>query len=394
MWDARSADLVGELARAMGFEVGRRMLKWTRANLDVPGVGNIGASNTQYQQLLTALDLYGVSSKADPDDPGLVPVLRQVRERAQQQLTQHPGEERNAAVTQVRNDAHTETGRVLLANVNRADRAMTADPSFQHADAVLLAADAYLREFAGSGDAASVVAIRDLIIHHKMTHAMLLNDGSTVECNLVADKWYYNKPRMAVPADINCGLCTAAAVITAVTGSFVTTADVVRRIYPAAPLVDAARTGLAGRDYATVYQHPESFVSFGRNLQGGSNMADLAKTVTVNAKAADGIKAVAQQFGVTEQGTQSTALPFADAVQAMLQPKYDGCVFAVLVVSAGHWNFARRTPDGLVFVDYQTDRPDKQGPQIGTNPQMGVKATAAQRDLGDQQTVTFLAFSR
>lgn len=46
------------------------MLKWTRANLDIPGVGNIGASNTQYEQLLTALDLYVVASKADSDDPG------------------------------------------------------------------------------------------------------------------------------------------------------------------------------------------------------------------------------------------------------------------------------------------------------------------------------------
>lgn len=97
-------------------------------------------------------------------------------------------------------------------------------------------------------------------------------------------------------------------------------------------------------------------------------MADLSKTVTVNVKAADGIKKVAQRFGVAEQGTQSAAMPFAEAVQAMLQPKYDGCVFAVLVVSAG--------------------------PQIGNTPQMGVKATAAARDLGNQQNVSFLAFSR
>lgn len=370
------------------------MLKWTRANLDVPGMGNIGASNTQYEQLLTALDLYAVASKADPDDPGLVPVLRQVRDRAEQQLTQHPTEERNAAVTQVRDDARTETGRVLLATVHRADRAMTADPNFQHADTVLLTADAYLREFIRTSDAATVVAIRDRIMYHKTTHAMLLNDASTDQCNLVADRWYYTRPRPAIPADINCGLCTAAAVITAVTGSFVTTSDVVRMMHPAPELADAAKTGLAGRDYATVYQHPESFVSFSRTLQGGSSMADLSKTVTVNVKAADGIKTAAQRFGVAEQGTQSAALPFAEAVQAMLQPKYDGCVFAVLVVSAGHWNFARRTPDGLVFVDYQTDRPDKQGPQIGTTPQMGVKPTAAQRDLGYQQNISFLAFSR
>ncbi|MEV0251668.1 hypothetical protein AB0H76_34120 [Nocardia sp. NPDC050712] len=342
---------------------------------------------------MTALDLYEVSSKADADDQSLVPVLRQVRERAQQQLTQHPAEERNAAVTKVRDDAHTETGRVLLAAVHRADRVMTGDPNFQHADAILLAAEAYLREFAKTADAATVVEIRDRIIEHKMTHAMLLNDASTVECNLVADKWYYNKPRSAVPADINCGLCTAAAVITAVTGSFVTTADVVRKIHPAPQLGDAAKTGLAGRDYAKVYQHPETFVSFGRNLQGGSSMADLTKTVAVNVKAADGIKSVAQQFGVTAQGPQSAAQPYAQAVQEMLQPKYDGCVFAVLVASAGHWNFARRTPDGLVFVDYQTDRPGKQGPQIGTTPQLGVKDTAAERDLGDRQNASFLAFS-
>ncbi|MEV6279670.1 hypothetical protein [Nocardia sp. NPDC051832] len=370
------------------------MLKWTRANLDVTGVGNIGTSNTEYQELLTALDLYVVSSKADPDDPGLVPILRQVRGRADQQLTRHPAEERNAAVTRVRDDAHAETGRVLLAAVHRADRAMTSDPSFQHADAVLLTADAYLREFATTTDAAAVVAIRDQIMHHKMTHAMLLNDASTEECNLVADKWYYNKPRPAVPADINCGLCTTAAVITAVTGDFVTTADVVRKIHPAPQLAEPAKKGLAGRDYATVYQHPESFVSFGRNLQGGDSMADLSKTAAVNAKAAEGIKSAAQQFGVTAQGPQSPQLSFAEAAQAMLQPTYDGCVFAVLVVSAGHWNFARRTPDGLVFVDYQTDRRDKQGPQIGTTPQMGVKATAAERDLGSKQNVTFLAFSR
>lgn len=369
------------------------MLNWTRANLDVPGVGNTEASNTQYQQLLTALDLYEVSSKADPDDQALMPVLRQVRERAQQQLIQHPLEQRNAAVTRVRDDAYAEIGRVLLTTVHRADRAMTGDPSFQHADAVLLAVDAYLREFGGTNDAATVVAIRDRIMYHKMTHAMLLNAGATEEWNLVADKWYYNRPRAAVPADINCGLCTAAAVITAVTGNFVTTADVVRRIHPAPTLVDAARAGLQGRDYATIYQHPESFVSFGRNLQGGNNIADIAKTVEVNVKAAEGIKNVAQQFGVAEQGRQAVALSFPDAVQAMLQPQFDGCVFAVLVVSAGHWNFARRTPDGLVFVDYQTDRPDKQGPQIGVTPQLGVKATAADRNLGNQQKVSFLAFS-
>lgn len=366
------------------------MLTWTRANLDVAGVGNIEPSNTQYEQLLTALDLYEVASKADPDDPAVLPVLRQVRERAQQQLTQHPGEGRNAAVTRVRDDATAEVGRVLLVAVHRSDRVMTGDPSYQHADAVLLAADAFLREFAISADAATVVAIRDRIMDHKRSHAMLLNDGRTEECNLVADKWYNTRIRPAVPADINCGLCTAAAVITSVTGDFVTTSDVVRKRHPAPELHPLAQAGLAGRDYATVYQHPESFVSFGRNLQGGSSMADLAKTANVNIKAADGIKNIAQQFGVTEQGTQSDPLPFADAVRAMLQPKYDGCVFAVLVVSAGHWNFARRTPDGLVFVDYQTDRPDKQGPQIGTTPQMGV---AAQRNLGAQQNISFLAFS-
>ncbi|WP_019929733.1 hypothetical protein [Nocardia sp. BMG111209] len=370
------------------------MLKWTRANLDTPGVGNIGPSNTQYEQLLTALDLYADAGKTDPDDQSLVPVLRQVRDRAEQQLTQHPTEERNAAVARVRDDAHTETGRVLLATVHRADRAMTADPNFRHADAVLLATDAYLREFAKTDDATIVAEIRDRIMYHKMTHAMLLNTGSTAECNLVADKWYYTKPRMAVPADINCGLCTAAAVITAVTGSFVTTSDVVRMLSPNPQLVDAAKTGLAGRDYATVYQHPESFVRFDRTLQGGNSMADLAKTAEVNVKAAAGIKKVAQMFGVAEQGTQSDALPFAEAVQAMLQPTYEGCVFAVLIASAGHWNLARRTPDGLVFVDYQTDRPDRQGPQIGTTPQMGVKPIAAERDLGTKQNVSFLAFSR
>ncbi|HCT80099.1 MAG TPA: hypothetical protein DGT23_26745 [Micromonosporaceae bacterium] len=192
------------------------------------------------------------------------------------QLTEYPSEARNAAVTTVRRAAYDEVERVLLAAVDRADQQLGATPSFQTAEAVLFAADEYLREF-----------------------------GTTAN---------------------------------------------------AAALPTSARR---------LYQHPETFTQLGRTLQGGSSMADLAKTVRVNVEAADGTRHAVRLFGVSDRGGQPFAVRVAEAKQAMMLPRYQGCVFAVLVESAGHWNLARRTPDGVVFVDYQTDRVDKQGHRRG-----------------------------
>lgn len=216
--------------------------------------------------------------------------------------------------------------------------------------------------------------------------------GYTEVHNLSSERNYHIKPRGAVPADINCALCTTAAVVTNVTGRLVTTDAVVRALHPnptlAVPAAAALQSGPL--DYARLYQHPETFNrrSIGRTLQGGT--ADASRINQTNLLAAAGIKEAVGLFGVSAQGGQPTSVKVGHAKQMMMSPRYDGCVFAVLVESAGHWNFARKGETGIEFIDYQSDRPDKQGLTGGVTPQLGVTST----DLGGAQDVIFLAFGR
>ena len=113
----------------------------------------------------------------------------------------------------------------------------------------------------------------------------------------------------------------------------------------------------------------------------------LVELVAVDAAPDRATRAV-KLFGVSARG-QTSGVPFAWARQTMVSPTYQGCVFAVLVESGGHWNFARRTTSGLEFVDYQSDNEAMQGPEGGATPQMGVTTT----DLGEYHTVSFIAFS-
>lgn len=362
---------------------------WTRAELDKRGVGDIGGSFEPYRNLLGTLDRYETFSKRDADAPGLETILNEVIHWANRQLTDYPSEARNTAVAKVRDAAR---GALLGASVDRAHKQYLAAPSFHAAEVVLLAAHEYLTAFAVAAEGEEHVRrIRKAVLDDKAARKLFLNTGYTTEHNLSAERTYWSKTRGAVPADINCALCTAAAVVTNVTGKLVTTDEVVRKLYPKPELADPAQKALdsSGLDYAQLYQHPESFTRIGRTLQGGGSMADLSKTTTANNRAASGIRAaVVKHFGVSDRGGEPDSMRVEQARKMMLSPKYDGCVFAVLVESAGHWNFARRTETGVVFVDYQSDRDDMQGPQGGANPQMGVK----NQDLGDKHDVTFLAF--
>jgi len=369
------------------------MLQWTRAKLDQPGVGGTGGSFEPYRELLAALDRYHTFAKRDPDDAGLVSSLRQIVHWAGRQLDGYPTETRNAAVSEVRGAASDEVGRLLLANVERTGQQLRTAPSYQVAEAVLAAADDYLAEFDTTPEAGQVSNVREEALRYKHDNNLFVNTGSSKEHNLSSERNFYTHPRSAVPADVNCALCTAAAVVTAVTGTLVTTDAIVRQLHPLPALSGPATSALGDLDYAVVYQHPESFFRIGRTLQGGSSMADLPRIVAVNIKAAEGIKTAVRQYGVSVLGGQSPSMRVAEAKSEMMLPRYQGCVFAVLVESAGHWNLARRTRDGVLFVDYQTDHVDRHGPQTGANPQMGVKP-AGQRDLGEQHDVTFLAFTR
>lgn len=368
----------------------QRQLDWTRGKLDQPGLGAIGGSSEPYRNLLAALDRYAATSGHDPDNLVVVPVLRDVIRWADRQLDEHPEEARNTAVAHVQSDAQNEVGRVMVVEVERAHHEYQSTPlTFASSEAVLIAANTYLREF-GADDAPHVLQIRDAVQDDRARSNLTLNTGYTEEHNLSAVATYHSKPRAAVPAEINCALCTAAAVITNVTGHVVTTGAIVRRLYPPPlnlPAGPQQALNSQQLDYSRVYQHPEIFNQLGRTLQGG--MADVSRTVRVNIAAADGIKQTVERYGVQSKGGERRTLPFTDARREMLSSRYDGCVFAVLVESAGHWNFARRTDHGLLFVDYQSDSEDMWGPDAGDTPRMGVKV----EDLGAGHNMSFMAFS-
>jgi hypothetical protein len=361
------------------------MLTWTRRTLDVPDVGAIGGSFGEYRELLAALDRYESAARdLGPDDPAVLDCIQKIVLWSDQQLISHPTEARNEAVRKVRAAAYAEVARVAYP-------AFTSAPSYDTAEAVLLAANACLEtpadpSFATVAD--RVQGYRTAVLQYKAGSAGFLNTGDTEVRSLRANRLYYSKPNAATPADVNCGLCTAAAVLTNLTHNLTTTDAVVQAIHPAPNLTAAIVTDLHNlhTTYARVYQHPEAFDQLDRTLTGGGG--DLVRFDAVNASMTAGIRRVVTGRGFACVGQLDSRLPVPDARRLMLERKYDGCVFAVLVVSEGHWNYARKTDRGIEFIDYQTDRPDMQGPVAGPSPQMGVK----HRDLGEGPQVTFLAF--
>ncbi|MER5642433.1 hypothetical protein ABT095_36530 [Kitasatospora sp. NPDC002227] len=370
------------------------MLEWTREKLDRRDAGDIGGSFEPYRELLAALDRYAKAAPRDPDDQALAALLRVIIGHARNQLERHPAEARNLAVRAVHDAAQAELERLLRTAVERAAQRLSAAPGYHAAESVLFATDDYRREFDGHAHAGQVAARRQEALNYKFETFQYVNTASTGEHNVSADRHYLTRTRMVVPAKVNCALCTAAGVATSLTGRLVSTDALVRHLYPNPDEVlsgDADRALVAdGLDYAKVYQHPESFNRIGRTLTGG--MADVSSTSLVNSQAAEGMRRALQRLGVPALGERSATMTAAEAKRVMTQSEYEGCVFAVLLVSAGHWNAARRTASGLRFIDYQTDHVGWDGARSGPNPQKGMDPAPARRDLGDEETVSFTAF--
>jgi hypothetical protein len=359
----------------------KNMFEWTRAKLDRPDAGAVGGSYGEYRELLAALDRHELAAKDGPHAPAALKCLQKIISWSDAQLLEHPTEARNAAVRKVRAAAYAELTEVALAAFNAAQ-------SYATAEAVLLAANACLETPPDGATADQVKQHRSAALQYKKNNNLFLNTGYRDELNFRTDKFYNTRPRMGVPADLNCGLCTAAAVITNLNGNPMTT-DVLVGTMRTAPSDPTVVTALQNdkHDWKRVYQHPEIFAGLERTLT--NSLADASKIEGVNDSMTQGIKKeVVDRYHRTFVGEQKIAVPVPDARRQMLDPKYDGCVFAILVVSDGHWNYAHKTEHGLEFVDYQTDRQDDIGPVAGASPQMGVK----QCSLGEKQNVTFMAF--
>ncbi len=214
-----------------------------------------------------------------------------------------------------------------------------------------------------------------------------LNDASNVEENLRVDKFRNQRSAFRIPAQINCALCTCAAVIRHITGLTLTTGDLIIRLH-AQTNPDKLHQEFGGKlpaDYQRTFQHPGSLAGLGYQQVGP---ADIER---INATNVDKIQDCCQLFGVN-RGLVERHLPLAQAITRMEALLPQGYVFAVLVAGEGHWNFAQAGPNNkLEFIDYQSDHAEFAGPATGSTPQVGIvnRSIPAQNQLTD-----FVAFKR
>lgn len=214
-----------------------------------------------------------------------------------------------------------------------------------------------------------------------------LNDASNEDENLRIDRFRTKSPAFRIPAQVNCALCSCAAVIRHLTGLTLTTGDLIIRLH--------AETNPEGLhyefdrklpdNYHQIFQHPGSLVKLGYQKVGPSDIE------RINATNVAKIQQCCQLFGI-EPGPVKRGLPLTTAMTQMQALLSQGYVFAVLVAGEGHWNFAHAGSGGeLEFVDYQSDHAEFDGPASGSTPQVGI----VNRSIpANDQLTDYVAFRR
>jgi len=191
-----------------------------------------------------------------------------------------------------------------------------------------------------------------------------INTGRSDHLNLRVDRRRHYNAVGGIPAELNCSLCTAAAVVTHATGNFTTTSDVA---------AEFPYRGTLHPDFQAdpAYQHSNTFSGDTYKKSGPANISDIndSQIRGVISFCRDKINRGKSGILIVIESA-SQPLPNAKAEMRAMGSEY---LFAVLVEGKGHWNFAHNPSQGLEFIDYQSDHADYAGAVHGPDPMLGIR---------------------
>ena len=191
-------------------------------------------------------------------------------------------------------------------------------------------------------------------------------------------------------ASDNCSLCTAAAIITECTGKLWNTTMVAQSLALKAPENYGVERLFA--DYAALEEDPKHELTEDRN-DLSSQCSDANNLLQLKGLAS-WCQKMAGVVLLGQLGSINVPMKAGLAMAQML--KYnEGTLFAVRLTGlrVSHFNFAKRTQQTLVFIDYQTDRTEVLGskPSVGTRPLKPEGKEIAEEELKNFKIVA-LAF--